>query len=96
MIIPSGPVDKAMGVHLQRIYKTSPTNAVEQVSRRDVVSISRFSALVEHGTACAAALPEVRADRVQHAIALLRDGELPGGADVASAMINSSVEGQVQ
>lgn len=95
MIIQTGHIDKALGVHLQRIYKTQATGAAERASRRDVVSISALSALVEHGRACAAALPEVRADRVELARAALRDGIEPDGGSIASAMINHAVEGQV-
>ena len=95
MIIPTGGVDKTLSVHLQRIYKTNATDAVERMSRRDVVSISKFSALVERGRACALALPEVREDLVAGARSALAGGAAPPAIDVASAMINSAVEGQV-
>jgi hypothetical protein len=95
MIIPSGRVDGSLDVHLQKIYKTAATGTVARLSRSDVVTISRFSALVEHGRACALALPEVRADVVARARESLLTGAAPAAGEVASAMINAAVEGQV-
>ena len=95
MIIPAGRVDGALGVHLQKIYNTNATNAVARASRSDVVTISKFSSLVEHGRRCALALPEVRDDVVSRARQTLLAGSAPDGTDIASAMINAAVEGQV-
>ena len=95
MIIPSGRVDGSLDVHLQKIYKTAATGTVARLSRSDVVTISRFSELVERGRACALALPEVRADVVARARAALFNGEAPAAGEIASAMINGAAEGQV-
>jgi hypothetical protein len=94
MIVPSGKVDKSMGIHLNKIYKTQPADEAGQVARKDVVSISKFAALVERGRAAAMSLPEVRQDRVDQARALLDSGAEPEAASMAAAMINSAVEGQ--
>ena len=65
MIVPSGAVDKAMGIHLQKIYKTNAPGSADQIGSKDVVTISKFAALVEQGRQSALSLPEVRADRVE-------------------------------
>ena len=95
MIDKTGGVDKAFGVHLNKTYKINGANPDGPAARRDAVTISKFSALVERGRACAMALPDVRADRVSQARSLLDTGEMPNTGDVASAIINSAVEGRV-
>ena len=94
MIVPSGKVDKSLGIHLQKIYRTQATDGTGQVERKDVVSISKFAALVERGRAAAMSLPEVRQDRVDQARAARANGSQPEGQSVASAMINGAVERQ--
>ena len=95
MIIPTGRANEALSVHLNKIYKTNATSAVEQIERKDAVTISRLSALVEHGRTCAMALPEVRSDRVAQARLSLQAGILPEAKDIASSMMNRAAEGQV-
>jgi anti-sigma28 factor (negative regulator of flagellin synthesis) len=95
MIIPTNGADKALGVHLNKIYKTHATTAVEQASRRDVVTISKFSALVEQARACTMAQPDIRTEAVERAKSALQEGRLATGNDVASSLINRAVEGQV-
>ncbi len=95
MNISTGGVDKILGVHLQKIYKSHSTSTTQRVGRRDALSISDFSALVERGRGHAMSLPEVRADRVSQARKSLELGEMPCAQDVASAMIDRAVEGQV-
>lgn len=95
MIIPTSRLDSVLGVHSNKVYQTSAISAAERVSKGDEVTISRFSALVEHGMAYAIGLPEVRADRVAQVREALANGTLPGSADIAGSMINSAVEGQV-
>ena len=92
MIIPSGRVDRSLGVHLQQIYKTNATSTVARASRSDVVTISKFSALVERGRAAALQLPEIRADVAARARDALLTGTAPSGGEVASAMIGAAVE----
>lgn len=94
MIVPSGKVDKSMGIHLQRIYKMQAADEAGQVVRKDVVSISRFAALVERGRAAAMSLPEVRQDRVDQARAMMESGAEPEAGSLAAAIINSAVERQ--
>ncbi|MCL5105764.1 MAG: flagellar biosynthesis anti-sigma factor FlgM [Armatimonadetes bacterium] len=95
MIIPTGGADKTLGVHLQKIHKTDSTTQVERASRRDVVSISKFSALIELGRSSAMALPDVRSDVVDKARQSMQDGTVPESRDIASAMINRAAEGLV-
>ena len=95
MIIPTNRVDNPLGVHLQRIYKTGPVTGTDRPNRADVAAISRFSTLVERGREAALSVPDLRADRVEQAKAALRNGDLAGSSDLASAMINSILEGQV-
>lgn len=94
MIVPSGKVDKSLGIHLQKIYRTQATDGVAQAERKDVVSISKFASLVERGRAAAMALPEMRQDRVDQARAALAGGTLAEGPSIASAMMNAAIEGQ--
>lgn len=95
MIISTGGVDKALGVHLHKIYKTNATSTAQPASKGDAVSISKFSALVERGRAHAMSLPDVRGDRVSQVRKSLELGETPCARDIASAIINHAVEGQV-
>lgn len=95
MIDPTGGVDKVLGVQLYKTYKTNGANPDGRAARRDAVTISRFSALVERGRACAMALPDIRADRVSEVKATLDSGLARTSSDIASAMINGAVEGQV-
>ena len=82
-------------VHLQKIYNSTATDAVERASRSDVVSISAFSALVEHGRQCTSALPDVRSGLIDNARQALESGDLASGTDIAASMINRAAEGQV-
>jgi len=95
MIDRTGGVDRALGAHLNKTHKINGANPDGRWARRDAVTISKFSALVERGRACAMALPQIRADRVAHAKAVIESGEAPGAGEIASAMINSAVEGRV-
>lgn len=95
MIIPTGRVDQIMGTHLQKIYKTNAASAVEKAGRSDMVTISKFAALVEHGRSCAMALPDVRHDRVAQVRQALESGGLPGASDLASSIINRAAKGEV-
>lgn len=92
MIERTGGVDPTLGVHLSKAYKISGVNPP---ARRDAVTISKFSALVERGRACAMALPDVRTDRVSQVRSSMDAGEMPAVEDIASAMINCVVRGQV-
>ena len=95
MIIPARGVDKSIGIQLNKIQKTDGPDTVAGANRRDAVSISGFTALVERARAQALAAPDVRADRVATAKHKLDSGDVPAVSDVASAMINRAVEGQV-
>lgn len=95
MIDRTSSVDKVLGVQLNSTYKISGVNPDGCSARRDAVTISKFSALVEHGRKCAMALPDVRADLVLETKAFLDSGKMRSSDDVASAMINSTVERQV-
>lgn len=95
MIVPSGAVDKTMGIHLQKIYKSCSVTSTDQVASKDMVTISKFAALVERGRQVATSLPEVRADRVEQARAARAAGELPDANQLASAIIDAAVEGLV-
>lgn len=95
MIIPTNRVDNALGIHLQRVYRTGPATGADRPSTTDAAAISRFSTLVERGREAALSLPDLRTDKVEQARAALRDGDLAGSSDLAGAMINSILEGQV-
>lgn len=95
MIDPTGGVDRAFGVHLNKTTRINGADPDGRSARRDAVTISKFSALVERGRACALALPDLRADRVSQVRSSLDAGHATGSSDVASAIINSAVEGRV-
>ena len=95
MIDRTSSVDRMLGVQLNSTYKVSGANPDGCSARRDAVTISKFSALVEHGRKCAMALPDVRADLVSETKTFLDSGKMRNSDDIASAMINSTVDGQV-
>lgn len=95
MSISTGGVDKALNIHLNKIHKTNAIAGVTKTSGSDAVTISKFSALIEHGRSAAMALPDVRADRVSETRLALEMGDSPESQDIASAMINSIVGGQI-
>jgi hypothetical protein len=101
MIDKTGGVDKALGVHFNPTYKISGANPEGRSTRRDAVTISKFSSMVERGRTVAMALPDVRADRVSQVRSALSGGGPSTGSggwttgDIASAMINGAAEGQV-
>jgi len=95
MIDRTGGVHRAWGVQLGKTSKISGANPDGCSARRDAVTISKFSALVERGRACAMALPSVRPNRVSEVRTFLDSGETHRSTEIASAMINSAVEGQV-
>ncbi len=95
MIDKTGGVDPVYPVRFNKTYKVNGAHDDGRSTGRDAVTISKFSALVERGRACAMALPDVRTDRVAQAKSLLDAGETPGVGDIASAMINSAVKGQM-
>lgn len=94
MIDRTGGVDRALGIQLNRTYRINDAKPDTQ-PRRDALTISKFSALVERGRACAMALPEVRADRVSQARSSIEEGNAPDASTIGAAMINSAVEGLV-
>jgi len=95
MIDRTGGVDRAFAVHLNKTTRITGADPDGRWARRDAVTISKSSALVEHGRACALALPDLRADRVSQVKSSLEAGEISGSSDIASAIINSAVEGRV-
>lgn len=95
MIDRTGGVDPTFAVRFNRTYKINGAQDDGRSARRDAVTISKFSALVERGRACAMALPEVRADRVSQVRSSLDTGDTPAVTDIASAMINTAVKGQI-
>jgi len=95
MIDRTGGVDETLRVHLNKTYRIKGADPDGRLARRDAVTISKFSALVERGRECAMALPAVRADRVSEAKSALASGFAHESSDIASAMINGAVKGQV-
>lgn len=95
MILPINSADSALGVHLNKIYKTQSTSAAAQASTCDIVTISKFSSLVEQARSVAMSVPDIRADVVEQAKAALDEGNLADSDDIASSLINRAVEGQV-
>ncbi|MCE5323116.1 flagellar biosynthesis anti-sigma factor FlgM [bacterium] len=95
MILPINSADSALGVHLNKIYKTQSTEAAAKAGACDVVTISQFSSLVEQARSAAMSGPDIRADIVEQAKAALTEGNLADSEDIASSLINRAVEGQV-
>ena len=95
MIIPPGGPEKAQEVKLSKVHHVCATYKVEQTTRRDAVTISGFSSLVETGRKQALSLPDTRADRVEEARASIDNGDVPVGIDIASAMVDRAEKGLV-
>lgn len=95
MILPINSADNALGVHLNKVYKTQSITSAQQIGRSDNVTISKFSELLEQARACAMSQPDIRTDVVEKAKAALTEGNLAGSEDIASKLINRAVEGQV-
>jgi|GEM_PF-2585386 len=91
MIEPSGRVDKALGIDLRKVYKSIANASVKSVDN-DQINISQFSSLVEKTRAQALDMPSVRMDRVMQVKAGLSAGKNAQADDIASAMINNSIE----
>lgn len=91
MIEPSGRVDKMLGIDLRKVYKSVANASVKSVDS-DQINISEFSALVEKTRAQALDMPSVRMDKVMQIKADLAAGKSSRANDVASAMINNSIE----
>jgi hypothetical protein len=95
MILSTGRVDQAMGVHLQQIYKTNSTPAVTRAGKADVVDISSFAAAIDRARKAIDSMPDVRNAKVLQARVDLMSGNMPQVTDVASAMINRAANGEV-
>lgn len=94
MIIPTNGPDKAQGLCIQKLHKVNGVSNVDRVAPKDVVSISKFSSLVEQARAAAMSLPDVRSDAVERARQALHEGKRPQCSDIASAMINRAAKGE--
>ncbi len=93
MIDKTGGVDRIFGVHFNSKNKIGGADPEQQSSKKDDVTISTFSTLVERGRALALALPDVRIERVAQARAALNSGSGAESVDIASAIINAAVKG---
>lgn len=91
MIEPTGRVDKALGIDLRKVYKSISNASVKRVDS-DQINISQFSSLVEKTRVQALQLPDIRADRVSQVKADLASGKISPANDIASAMIDNSIE----
>ena len=95
MINPTGRADKALGIQLQNVYKTISSASVDRCNRKDMLSISPFSTLVEQAKNTAMSLPDIRKDKVEEIKSKLAANKLPESFDIASNMIDKTIEGQV-
>lgn len=95
MIDRPGSIDNVLRVQPSKTYQVRRGDPDRRSARRDAVTISKFSALVERGRECAMALPPVRADRVSEVKSSLASGFSHESTDIASAMINGAAEGRI-
>lgn len=96
MLLAGGGVERVLGPHLQRIYKTQPTARAQSVSRQDVVTISVEARLAQKAREAAANAPDVRADVVADAKSRIAGGENKPSIDLANTIMQRASERQVQ
>lgn len=87
MLVSGGGVERVLGPHLQRIYKTHSTPRVKSAAQQDVVTISFEARLAQKARAAAANAPDVRADVVAEARSRVDDGYSVTSTDLAQAML---------
>ncbi|MGQ9456155.1 MAG: flagellar biosynthesis anti-sigma factor FlgM [Armatimonadota bacterium] len=87
MLVQSKRVDGVLGVHMCKVYKAPGVNASTGLNQNDLVSISKFSQLVERGRAHALLLPAMREELVNKVREALLSGERPTSEKVAAEMI---------
>lgn len=88
MIISNGGVERVLGPHLQRIYKSNAVERSMVAGDADSVVISTEARLVQLARQTARQLPEVREDRVAVLQQAVSNGEYqPSNDDVAASML---------
>lgn len=95
MITPANGPDNTPALLIKTLKKVNGTSGIERPARTDVVSISKFSSLIERARAEALSLPDIRTDAVEKARQTIKDGKLPPAIDIASAIINRAANEQV-
>lgn len=94
MLLAGGGVERVLGPHLQKIYKTNTTARVQSVSRQDVVTISVEARLAQKAREAAADAPSVRADVVADAKSRLESGVSMSNTDLARMIMQRASERQ--
>jgi len=95
MIIPLNGPGRMAGAQVQRLRHVDMVCETTRLGGVDRLSISRFAELVECARAAAMSLPDVRPERIDAVRAEAASGPKRRPEDIASAMINRAVEGQV-
>ena len=96
MLLAGGGVERVLGPHLQKIYKTQPTARAQSVSRQDVVTISVEARLAQRAREAAVKAPDLRADVVAAAKNRIESGEAVSSNDLARTILQRASERQVQ
>ena len=87
MLLGGGGVERVLGPHLHKVYRSNHTPGIRTPVDRDVVTISADARLVQKGREAAARLPEVRQDLVERASSQLKEGRRVGSADLADVIL---------
>lgn len=95
MLLAGGGVERVLGPHLQKIYKTQATARVQSVSRQDVVTISVEARLAQKAREAAAKAPDLRQDVVADAKSRLAGGSSVPSTELARTIMSRASERQV-
>ena len=95
MITPTNGPDNTPALCIKKLEKVNAVSGIERAPRKDVLSISKFSSLIEQARSKALALPDVRTDAVEKARQTIKQAKKPQADDIASAIINRAANEQV-
>lgn len=95
MLLAGGGVERVLGPHMQKIYKTHTTARVRSVSGQDVVTISVEARLAQKAREAAANAPDVRPAVVAEAQSRLASGATTPSSELARTILQRASERQV-
>jgi hypothetical protein len=95
MLVSGGGIERVLGPHLQRIYKTNSTPRVKSASQQDVVQISVEARLAQKAREAAAKAPDIRSEAVAKAKSQVESGRVVSSDELAQAILKRVSERQV-
>lgn len=95
MLLAGGGVERVLGPHMQKIYRTHQTQRVQTVSQKDVVTISVEARLAGKAREAAANTPDLRQDVVAKAKSRIESGCSVPSIELARTIMQRSLERKV-